>query len=216
MSKIKFWLFAFLACLSLAACGKTIHWKQEVLLQDGRVIEVDRVSKQTGKVFPENVILEIEQTISFKNPDTGEDITWTLPKGTMAKMLDFEASVPYFVLRAGSVGDYNTWGCPNPPFLVFRYENGQWLQKEFETLPTRFTLPNLLAAAHSADKLSEDGLVTIDEFKQYLKKSSIPEVRVIGREKINSNALGCFPSVLEKLGRSDEITEKYYRKGEGK
>ncbi len=209
-----FWInrisIVFLSCLILSACSgdKTVHWKQEVLLQDGRVINVDRISKQRGPTIPENAILEYEQTLSFVNPDTHENITWTLPNGTMTKMLDFEKGVPYFVLRPASVADYNAWDCPNPPFLVFRYENRQWQQKPFETLPAQFTVPNLLGAAHSSDTLSEDGLVTIDEFKQYLKKSSVPEVRVISREKINPIGKGCFGSTLYRLGRQSEIDHR--------
>lgn len=211
MSQIKAFLFSVLVLLSFSACSgeKTVHWKQEVQLQDGRVIEVERVSKQKGPLFPENVIIEYEQTLSFVNPDTKEKVIWAIPQGLRPKMLDFEKGIPYFVFGTGSVADYNTWDCPNPPFLVFRYENGQWPQKPFDILPAQFTVPNLLGAAHSADKLSEDGLVTLYEFKQYLKKSSIPSVRVISREKIHPIAKGCHPDVLVKQGRESEINVKY-------
>ena len=201
-------LTVFAVCTAMIACGKTIRWKQEVLLHDGRVIVVDRVSKQIGRIFPENVIIEYEQTISFSHPDTSDRFSWELPEGTLAKLLDFEKGVPYFVLRPASVADYNEWGCPNPPFLVFRYEKNNWLPVNISKLPARFSLPNLLDSAHSSDKLTADSLVTVEEMHSYLKASMIAASKIISREKINPIGEGCFESILLKPGRQSEIDRR--------
>ncbi|MDP2823563.1 MAG: hypothetical protein Q8O52_12920 [Sulfuritalea sp.] len=67
--------------LSLTACGKTIDWKQEVKLHDGKVIVVDRQSKQESMSIPTKGILEPWQQIAFTHPASGERIVWDLPKG---------------------------------------------------------------------------------------------------------------------------------------
>lgn len=38
----------------------------------------------------------------------------------------FDPGTPNFVLTGNTISDYNTWGCPNPPYLVYRYEQGKW------------------------------------------------------------------------------------------
>ncbi len=207
----------FLLFFSLTACGsgeKTIRWKQEVQLQDGRVIEVNRISKQTGHVFPENVILEYEQTLSFTNPDTQEKITWKIPKGLMPRMIDFDQKIPYILFAVGSVADYNTWNCPNPPHIIFRYTNHQWQQIALAQLPTRFTKPNTLYAASSDNRASRDGLVTIAEMQKYLihdiPKWRLEEFSTLSRKKIHPIAKDCSPDILIKQGRESEINVPYY------
>jgi len=106
------------------------------------------------------------------------------------------------------VADYNEWGCPTPPFLVFRYEKNNWLPVNISKLPARFSLPNLLDSAHSSDKLTADSLVTVEEMHSYLKASMIADSKIISREKINPIGEGCFESILLKHGRQSEIDRR--------
>ncbi len=137
-------LTTLLLCLPLAACGNAVHWKQEVLLLDGRVIIVERESEQTGKLFPQNISMEKSQFIAFTNPDTGEKVSWSIPQGLKPYALDFDNRVPYLVLNAYTVADYNTWNCPNPPYLVYRHESGNWVPIPFDQLPDKFVRRNLV------------------------------------------------------------------------
>lgn len=198
------------AGFALNACGeggKTLDWKQEVRLQDGRTIIVERKSKQTGKIFPENTVIEYEKALSFFHPDTNERIQWTLPKGTGAWMLDFDNGYPYLVLRTSSVADYNKWECPNPPWLAFRYESGQWQRIGQERLPARFVKPNLLHGARTDERATADGLYTVKEMEAYMLKIDPPR-RVISREKISPIGKGCDEDVLVRLGRQAEIDKR--------
>lgn len=86
------WPIAVLSVLS--ACGKTIEWKQEVKLHDGRVIVMERMSKLSGTVFPENVVLEYEQTLIFRHPDSGTRIEWKIPEGLQPVSFDFDRGIP--------------------------------------------------------------------------------------------------------------------------
>lgn len=198
------------AGIAMHACGesgKTLSWRQEVLLSDGRVIVMDRVSKQTGKIFPENTVIEYEKSLAFAHPDTGERISWTLPKGTGAWMLDFDGGYPYLVLRTSSVADYNNWDCPNPPWLVFRFESGLWQRIGQERLPARFVKPNLLHGARTDELATADGLYTVKEMEAYFRKID-PQRRVISREKVSPIGEGCDEDVLVRLGRQAEIDKR--------
>lgn len=82
--------------------------------------------------------MEKMQEISFKNPKTGEKVFWDVPGGLKPYSLEFENSMPYMLLTAYTVADYNRWGCPNPPYLVYGYENKKWEKFSFEDKKTYF------------------------------------------------------------------------------
>ncbi len=210
MSKINFALLPLLACLSFSACGggKTLHWSQEVQLHDGRVIVMERVSERTGNIVPENVSMEKSQSIAFVSPDTNEKITWSIPKGLLPYTLDFENKIPYLVLVAYTVADYNAWNCPNPPYLVYRYGSGSWVAIPFEQLPGRIDKRNLIDMSKMYEKYATAETATVDDMKKFLKRRE-PDGRVISREKVSAIAKGCLGSTLHRLGRQSEID---YRK----
>ena len=212
-------LILLLLISSLTACGsgekETLHWKQQVQLQDGRVIVMERSSQSTGPLFPENKRgLEINQVVAFTNPDTQEQITWPIPKGLKPYTLDFDKKIPYLVLNAYTVADYNTWNCPNPPFLVYRYENKQWLSLPFEQLPARFIKRNLMDMSKSIKHVSSDNLITVDEQQKWIgygrAKWEQAEFSTISRKKIHPIAEGCHIGALLEQGRNSEINIPYH------
>lgn len=207
-----------LVAVGASACSgeenkpRVVSWKQEVPLVDGRKIIIERISEQ-GPFQPMlNMRLETGQELTFVNPDTGETVKWRIPDGLAPHMLNFDAGVAYYVLAAHTVGDYNKWECPNPPWLAYRFERGTWSRVPLDTVPATFSRPNLVAMAKGYEQYTSDGYVTIGELQAYLRRLA-PIYRTISRERINANAHGCFPGVLEKLGRSGEITEPH--KGAG-
>ncbi len=202
----------FLLSFSLTACWaseKVIHWKQEVKLRDERVIMLDRLSTQIGPGFPGNVYLEKSQAISFVNPDTQEKISWNIPKGLNLHTLDFENKVPYLVLKAYTVADYNNWNCPNPPYMVYRYENKQWQPLPFKQLPEKVSRRNLMDMSRSIDEVSSDNIITPDEQQSWLRRLDEGD-RTISRRLVHPIAKGCYPDILIKQGRESEINVPYY------
>ena len=197
------WL-PIVASLSLTACGKTIDWKQEVKLHDGRMIVVERQSKLGPTRFPENVALEDAQTLKFAHPATGERIEWVIPKGLQPVALDFDQGIPYYVLKAYTVADYNNWGCPNPPYLIFRYHTDKWQQVSFAELPAHFARRNVVPMSKYIKGIENNRIVTPAEVDA-VNSEFRPDDRTIGREKVNPIARGCFESVLHKQGRQSEI-----------
>jgi hypothetical protein len=192
------------AGFAMSACGRTIEWKQEVPLHDGRVIVIERESEQGGYDPFVGMRMETAQTLSFVHPATGERVRWKLPTGLLPHMLDFDKATPYYVLIAHTVADYNKWGCPNPPYMVFRYTGKDWERISFEQLPTPFVTPNLISMAKSYDEFIIGGFATVESLARYQKKVS-RQYRTINREKVNPIAKGCEESVLIKQGRQSEI-----------
>lgn len=199
------WSIAVL--LSLTACGQTIDWKQEVKLHDGQVIVVDRKSKQNRIFLPERQTIEVWQRLTFMWTGTSVPIEFELPKGLRVWLLDFDGDAAYAVLKPASVADYNTWGCPSPPWIAYRYRGGRWLQLAFTELPVTFKTPNIMPAAASDEAITKDGLVTTTEFEAFLNRSD-SSFQAIGREKVNPIAKGCEEGVLFRQGRQSEIDNR--------
>lgn len=195
------------ASLSLSACGKTIDWKQEVKLHDGRVIVVERQSKQNRIILPERQTIEVWQRLTFMRPGTSVRIEFELPKGLRVWLLDFEGDAAYAVLKPASVADYNTWGCPSPAWIAYRHRQGSWQQIVFTELPMMFKQPNIMPAAASNEAITKDGLVTTTEFETFLNRSD-SSFQTISRGKVNPIAYGCHESVLHKQGRQSEIDNR--------
>jgi len=202
---------AIIAMSALVTIGcesrKKLAWRQEARLHDGRVIVVDRLSEQRSGSFPENVVLEYRQEISFANPNTGQRASWELPTGLGIWMLDFDGATAYTVLKTKSIADYNRWDCPNPPWVVYRYQADSWDRLPIDELPTHFRKPNMLAAANSDEKSSADGLVTAQELDRHFKRLD-PPYQTISREKVSPIGKGCDEDVLVRLGRQAEIDKR--------
>lgn len=204
-------LLALVAAFILAGCGdERIRWKQEVRLQDGRTLMVNRVSQVTGKRFPEGGNYDVYQSLAFTHPDTSETIAWAPPEHTGPVMLDLDGPNVYYVVEAITVGDYNRIGCPNPPYLVYRYAGKQWQQIHIDDMPARFVERNVQRRSMEDTNAIADRLVTAAEYHAHMHDSRIrKERREISRKKINPIALGCFPDVLVNQGRDSEINVKY-------
>lgn len=201
----------------LSACldgRKTVEWKQEVPLHDGRVIVLERISKQTGTLFPENVSLEYEQTLTFVHPDTQERIRWTLPKGLQPAAMTFEGGTPYYLLKVYTVRDYNAWECPNPPWLLYRYGQGAWQRVPFELLPEKVVTRNLVAMQKEVKKYLDDGYLSRQEQEAYWSGDFYSRLsHPISREKVNPIGKGCYPDTLSQQGRETEMGIGYEREG---
>ena len=97
------WVLAMFAVVSAIVwyvwLGRwTYHWKEEVLLHDGRVMVIER-SVKTGYA-PREIGQppgESDYTLTFDAPE-GKSITWDGGRNRFIPMiLDFEQGVPYVV-----------------------------------------------------------------------------------------------------------------------
>lgn len=207
---------AVILALLLSSCldgRKTVEWKQEVPLHDGRVIVLERISKQTGTLFPENVGLEYEQTLTFVHPDTQERIRWTLPKGLQPAALEFERGVPYYLLKVYTVADYNAWECPNPPWLLYRHDQGSWQRVPFEQLPEKVVKRNVVEMQKVVKKYLDDGYLSRQEQEEFWNRDHHRRLlHPISREKVNPLGKGCHEGILIRQGRAAELNIGYENK----
>lgn len=130
-------LLGLLGCLlNLAACSPYVTWKEEVKLNDGRVIVV-------------------EQKVRTEGPIPREDwLTINLPEFSQQSIVWHEHLVPLIVNidegRLYVVGEPQTerevrqYGCAEPPYLGFVWESGRWVRIPFEKIPERIYSVNML------------------------------------------------------------------------
>ena len=157
-------VLVLMASVTLTACSKpnSISWKEDVQLQDGRVITVDRYAELSGRteLTGQPTAPPTYYTIKFKHPDTGEDVLWEgfarvnkeeakLPNGQMshphvvAKTIMIKNKKLYLLgMPFPTQYEYN---CPNPPYILFEWSNSSWTQVPLEDIPYRQFFFNLTA-----------------------------------------------------------------------
>lgn len=178
------------ACAVLAVGGTS--WKEEVLLHDGTKIVVERWVKRGGRHEIGQKPPYQDQQMQFINPATSKKVVWEDLKsddiGTasfLPMLLDIVGGKIYLVANMMGCLSYNKWGRPNPPYVVFRYDEGQWVRIPLAELPKEIVLPNLI---HSdldtvVEKLGKD-FVTSDEIKTIIEQYRQPQYRSILREAL--------------------------------
>lgn len=167
-------------------------WKEEVLLHDGTKIVVERWVKRGGRHEIGQKPAYLEQKIEFLNPTTNKKVKWEDNKsddiGTasfLPMLLDIADGKPYLVANTMGCLSYNKWGRPNPPYVVFIYDEGKWTRIPLAELPKDIVMPNLIQSDPDAvmEKLGKD-FVTSDEIKTIVGKYRQPEYRAILREAL--------------------------------
>ena len=173
---------------SMNACGffDTASWKEEVLLHDGSKIIVKRWQKHGGpRSFgaPIREALISEQTISFSHPKTKEKIIWKDGPTEDIHIANFDLvalhikdNIPYLVTVTKQCIEYNKWGRPNPPYVVFKYEGKKWIHIPLSELPVEFKNVNLVIDPLGDDEELLNGSLSpitaekIKEFNRSLKR----------------------------------------------
>lgn len=156
-----FKLFAavlFLAVTSIANAGLFgfggTSWQEEVLLHDGTKIIVDRSVTRGGRHEIGQRGSYTNQTLSFTHPVSSERVSWedkaTPDLGTSSFLLmalDIYHGASYLVAKPMGCLSYNKWGRPNPPYVIFRFEDKGWKRVSLEELPMETQAPNLISSS---------------------------------------------------------------------
>lgn len=167
-------------------------WKEEVLLHDGTKIVVERWVKRGGRHEIGQKPPYQDQQMQFINPATSKKVVWEDLKsddiGTasfLPMLLDIVGGKIYLVANTMGCLSYNKWGRPNPPYVVFRYDDGQWARIPLAELPKEIVLPNLIHSDPDTvvEKLGKD-FVTSDEIKTIIEQYRQPQYRSILREAL--------------------------------
>lgn len=124
----------------LGGCGdNTITWTEEVKLLDGRVITVTQKRRYDEGKMPR------EFWLTFSLPEFGDqEITWH--SDILAQVLNVHQGKIYVVGTTDTEQSIRQYGNPNPPYLGYHYETGQWKRIPFTEIPVVIYDTNLLIA----------------------------------------------------------------------
>ncbi|HLP98712.1 MAG TPA: hypothetical protein VK149_09730 [Sideroxyarcus sp.] len=127
---------------TISACS-SMHWKEEVKLLDGQVIVSERTYNLAGYAYLDShERTPLDETVTFRLPN-GKSIVWKNdfrdsepePNSLNHFRFDLVNGVPYLATYPAGCIAYNKWGRPNPPQVLFRYENEQWKRITLNELP---------------------------------------------------------------------------------
>ncbi len=129
-------------------------WKEEVLLHDGSKIIVKRSQSYGGRHEIGQEVPVAEHIISFKQPGTGQVVTWKSEYGTeieksslLPLALDVVGGTPYIVATPAGCLTYNKWERPNPPYVIQKFDGKGWQRIPFANFPVEIKEANVVISA---------------------------------------------------------------------
>lgn len=154
MPSIKPIVCMLLALGLLQACGKgkDFFWYEEAVQDDGCIVLVKKIesghSASRKEPGANNYGYRLPK-IELDDPKTGRHITW-YPAGLpflLPYALHVHDKVPYVFATFYLSGSYRSFGCPLPPYIVFRWQGDRWKRIALGELPRQFKRHNLLSTA---------------------------------------------------------------------
>jgi hypothetical protein len=140
------WLALLLMLAStglLAGCEpSSIRWTEDVRLNDGRVVTVERFVEFKGPTEPFQPRSQSRLELSFKHPNTGERVEW-IGERIYTSIALFIRGDEVLLLNSVGFGGWDQLDCPNPPFILWSWKKGEWSRLPLEDLPIRYVVPNL-------------------------------------------------------------------------
>jgi hypothetical protein len=97
---------------------------------------------------------------------------------------------------------YNKWGRPNPPYVVFQYQNNEWKRIPLQELPGEIKTPNVIVSQPDVemDRFGKR-FITAEMIKKVINGYTQPEFKTILREPVKPGSVGstnCEERVLYK------------------
>jgi hypothetical protein len=203
-------VFIAMVVTSINACGflgifGEASWKEEVLLHDSSKIIVKRWQKlkgwhEIGQKPPVG-----EQSIKFTLPGTKKTITWRDEYNSNIGMSNYKVlslhilnATPYIITSPHGCFSYNLSGRPNPPYVVFKYENDTWKRIELAELPIEFKNINLVITTIADEqKLKSQSVVSAKLVKEINGELTQEEYKTIIRTPIK---IWCEEEVTDGKG----------------
>ena len=180
------WVVGLVALGIVSGCSgkQTYRWQEEVLLQDGRVIVIDR-SVRTGEVPVEigQAPGESDYTLTFRTSN-GSRVTWDGGRDRFVPIiLDFVDGMPYVVALGATGLVYVAEGCPAPPYFFFRWTAGEWKRVAYEDFPKALRNANLTAGLIYRppynERIARGELVTREDVRRLLHSANPEAKRVL-------------------------------------
>lgn len=178
--------------VSMSACSKS--WQEEVQLHDGSKIIVERTVDRGGRhEIGQNSPIK-RQSLEFVLPTTKESVVWTTEYSADVGFTDFAPILlnvvrgqVYIVTVPMGCLSYNKWGRPNPPYVVFQYEEKTWKRILLTDLPAEITTPNLIISSPDEEAASVGKmLISVEDIRKLNGRPVQLEFKAILREPIET------------------------------
>lgn len=188
-------------CVSLSAYAGLLglggtSWKEEVLLHDGSKIIVERVVERGGRHEIGQQPPIKNQSLSFTLPSTNEKVIWedsfTEDVGGanfLPMQLEIRKDTAYLAAHPMGNLSFIKWGSPNPPYVIFKYQNKKWNRITLQELPAEFTTPNLIFSSPDDEaKKAGQRIVSAEAIKRLYDGYRQLEYKTILRTPIDYGA----------------------------
>ncbi|MES2408550.1 MAG: hypothetical protein V4528_14650 [Pseudomonadota bacterium] len=197
-------------------------WKEEALQNDGSKIIVERSIRLGGRheIGQEPSIRE--QSLVFIMPNTHQRVSWkdeySADLGTanfLPMQLEVAKNTAYLVASPMGCLSYNKWGRPNPPYVVFKYQDKAWKRIPLQELPIEFKQINLaFSSPDHAAKEANHGLLSAEQIKKWNSDAQQPQYKSILREPLPQVRINemCEERILYKgnwILPNDPIARKF-------
>lgn len=183
-------------------------WKEEVVQPDGSTRNVERRVVRKGRHEIGQRPPIGEQVLSFDMPGTAERVEWEDPYSEELGGSSFNpmligvlGDAAYVLAAPAGCLSYNKWGRPNPPYVVFKYQNKEWHRISVQKLPAEFAMPNLIISSPDdvAEKIGKP-VVSAEQVRQSNQGFQQPEYRAILREPLPNVWSSCGEMVYDGNG----------------
>ena len=204
--------FVLIMGTGISACSSTMRWKEEVKLHDGQVIVAERFYNLGGYAYLDSSEqTPLDETVTFNLPGTNKKIIWkndfsdAVPEPNSLNHFRFDIvnGVPYLSTYPAGCIAYNKWGRPNPPQILFKYENEQWKRITLVELPPELigTTANVIVGRPAKSLLKS--FYTVEGVNEKNHNISTPEYETILRVPTPSAGgpgVGCGEMIRVKDG----------------
>ena len=160
----------------LPACSNNVTWQEEVKLSDGRVIVVTqkRLCEGTYNGSSYSSCIPRDAWLTLNLPELGkDDVTWNARLDPM--VLNVHQGQLYIVGTPPTKREFDFYGRPQPHYLAYKFQNGQWQRTDFNEIPEVIYDTNLLLdlppkkmklvtlSAKASQEMNGDGGYTRDQ-----------------------------------------------------
>lgn len=144
--KTLFFITSIVTLSLTSGCDKTVQWKEEVKLNDGRIVVVTQKKRCEGGDYRANkdaTCIARESWLTVRLPEFSDsDIVWHETLKPMVINVD-EGQLYVIGLPPTSL-EFRNYGAPNPPYIGFRWSNSDWIRINFTEIPKSIYETNML------------------------------------------------------------------------
>lgn len=145
---------AFFVLGAISACryhDTSLKWTEEVRLSEGRVVILTRYQEFKGPHELTQTPSVSDYWFEFKHPDSGKLVRWQSDRDLATLVLLVEKGGTYLLTRPHFGSSMKRYGCPSPPYLLFRLQaDDSWAQVPITDIPIKNVRVNMTFNPDSA------------------------------------------------------------------